>query len=89
MPLERGQRPKVLVDFATQGATLKIAPPALELSQLKGDFSFDLDKGLSAKAVTLQAFGKSVSAQIAAEGKGQIQTRINATGQVGVKALTD
>ncbi|WP_369987944.1 YhdP family protein [Pseudomonas xanthosomatis] len=89
VPLEHGQRPKVLVDFATQGATLKIAPPTLELSQLKGDFSFDLDKGLSAKAVTLQAFGKPVSAQIAAEGKGQIQTRINASGQVGVKALTD
>jgi uncharacterized protein (TIGR02099 family) len=90
IPLARGERPKVLVDFATEGATLKVAPPSLELSQLKGDFSFDFDKGLSAKGVTLQAFGKPVTAQIAAEGSGgQIQSRISANGQVAVKALTD
>ncbi|MCE1116149.1 MULTISPECIES: YhdP family protein [Pseudomonas] len=90
IPLEHGQRPKVLVDFATANATLKVAPPALELSRLKGDFSFDYDKGLSGKDIALQAFGKPVTAQIAAEGKnGQIQSRITASGQVGLKALTD
>lgn len=90
IPLEHGQRPKVLVDFATANATLKVAPPTLELSRLKGDFSFDYDKGLSGKDIALQAFGKPVTAQIAAEGKdGQIQSRITANGQVGLKALTD
>ncbi|TFF34601.1 YhdP family protein [Pseudomonas sp. RIT623] len=90
IPLAHGQRPKVLVDFATQDATLKVAPPTLELSSLKGDFSFDLDKGLSGRDISLNAFGKPVSAQIVAEGQGgNIQTRINATGQVGLKALTD
>ncbi|MDZ4020312.1 YhdP family protein [Pseudomonas sichuanensis] len=90
IPLEHGQRPKVLVDFATANATLKVAPPTLELSRLKGDFSFDYDKGLSGKDIVLQAFGKPVTAQIAAEGKdGQIQSRITANGQVGLKALTD
>lgn len=90
IPLEHGQRPKVLVDFATANATLKVAPPALELSRLKGDFTFDYDKGLSGKDIALQAFGKPVTAQIAAEGKnGQIQSRITASGQVGLKALTD
>lgn len=90
IPLEHGQRPKVQVDFATANATLKVAPPTLELSRLKGDFSFDYDKGLSGKDIALQAFGKPVTAQIAAEGRdGQIQSRITANGQVGLKALTD
>ncbi|MBC3436345.1 TIGR02099 family protein [Pseudomonas sp. BW16M2] len=90
IPLAHGQRPKVLVDFATHDATLKVAPPSLELTQLKGDFTFDFDKGLSGKDISLHAFGKPVTAQITAEGQGgQIQTRINANGQVGLKALTD
>ncbi|WP_430309162.1 YhdP family protein [Pseudomonas sp. PONIH3] len=89
VPLAHGQRPKVLVDFATADAILKVAPPSLELSQLKGNFSFDIDKGLSGKDISLHAFGKPVSAQITAEGQGQIQTRINASGQVALKALTD
>lgn len=90
IPLARGQRPKVQVDFATDDARLKVAPPSLELSRLKGDFSFDLDKGLSGKGISLQAFGKPVTAQITAEGQpGQMQTRVNASGQVSLKALTD
>ncbi|CAK13979.1 YhdP family protein [Pseudomonas entomophila] len=90
IPLAHGQRPKVLVDFSTADATLKVAPPSLELNRLKGDFTFDFDKGLSGKGITLQAFGKPVTAQIVAEGQnGQIQTRISASGQVGLKPLTD
>ncbi|MFI7835395.1 YhdP family protein [Pseudomonas asiatica] len=90
IPLARGQRPKVQVDFATDDARLKVAPPSLELSRLKGDFSFDLDKGLSGKGISLQAFGKPVTAQITAEGQpGQMQTRVNASGQVSLKALTE
>ncbi|NIF28777.1 TIGR02099 family protein [Pantoea sp. Tr-811] len=90
IPLAHGERPKVLVDFATADARLKVAPPSLDLTQLKGDFSFDLDKGLSGKGISLQAFGKPVTAQITAEGQpGQMQTRINASGQVALKALTD
>ncbi|WP_060511322.1 YhdP family protein [Pseudomonas sp. NBRC 111124] len=90
VPLAHGERPKVLVDFATADARLKVAPPSLELTRLKGDFSFDLDKGLSGKNINLQAFGKPVTAQISAEGQpGQMQTRINANGQVSLKSLTD
>ncbi|MDV9031052.1 YhdP family protein [Pseudomonas sp. RAC1] len=90
IPLEHGMQPKVNVDFATHDARLKVEPPALELSRLKGDFNFDLDKGLSGKDISLQAFGKPVSAQIFAEGQGgQIQTRIQASGQVALKALTE
>ncbi|MFG0496136.1 YhdP family protein [Pseudomonas sp. YQ_13] len=90
IPLAHGQRPKVQVDFATSDARLKVAPPSLELSRLKGDFSFDFDKGLSGKGISLQAFGKPVTARITAEGQaGQMQTRINANGQVSLKTLTD
>ncbi|MHC6227198.1 YhdP family protein [Pseudomonas sp. X10] len=90
IPLEHGARPKVLVDFSTADARLKITPPTLDLTQLKGDFSFDFDKGLSGKGISLRAFGKPVSAQIIAQGKaGEMQTRINATGQIAVKTLAD
>lgn len=90
IPLTHGQRPKVQVYFATSDARLKVAPPSLELNRLKGDFSFDFDKGLSGKGISLQAFGKPVTARITAEGQaGQMQTRINANGQVSLKALTD
>lgn len=90
IPLAHGEKPKVLVDFATAEARLKVAPPSLELNRLKGDFSFDIDKGLSGKNIALQAFGKPVTAQISAEGQpGQMQTRINASGQVSLQALTD
>jgi uncharacterized protein (TIGR02099 family) len=90
IPLTHGQRPKVQVDFATANARLKIASPSLELTRLKGDFNFDFDKGLSGKGISLQAFGKPVTAQIVAEGQpGQLQTRINADGQVPLKVLTD
>ncbi|MFB4392567.1 MULTISPECIES: YhdP family protein [unclassified Pseudomonas] len=90
IPLARGVQPKVRVDFATHDATLKVAPPSLELSKLKGDFTFDLDKGLSGKDISLRAFDRPVTAQVFAEGQaGQIQTRIAASGQVALKSLTD
>ncbi len=90
VPLAHGERPKVLVDFATADARLKVTPPSLDLTRLKGDFSFDFDKGLSGKNISLQVFGKPVTAQISAEGQPeQMQTRISASGQASLKSLTD
>ncbi|MGE8408553.1 MAG: YhdP family protein [Pseudomonas sp.] len=90
IPLVHDVEPKVVVDFRADHARLKIAEPALELSQLKGDFRFDLDKGLSGKDISAKAFDKPITAQIAAEGKpGQLQTRITANGQIALKSLTD
>ena len=90
IPLAKGQKPKIVVDFATGDARLKIAAPALELNQLKGDFRFDFDKGLSGENISARSFDKPITAQIFAEGKsGQLQTRVNAKGQMPVKALTD
>ena len=90
IPLVKGQEPKVVVDFSTQAGQLKIANPALDLSQLSGTFRFDLDKGLSGQGVTGQAFGKPIAAQIIADGKpGSPLTRVNVNGQIGLKTLTD
>lgn len=90
IPLEQGEEPKILVDFKTAKARLKLSEPELELTQLKGDFRFDSSKGLSGQGITARAFDRPVSAQIFADGKGgKINTRVTASGQVTVKKLTE
>ena len=90
IPLEKSVEPKILVDFSTDKARLKISEPELELTQLKGDFRFDSAKGLSGKGISARAFDRPITAQIFADGKpGRISTRVVASGQVGVKKLTD
>jgi Predicted membrane protein len=86
IPLEKSVEPKILVDFSTDKARLKISEPELELTQLKGDFRFDSAKGLSGKGISARAFDRPITAQIFADGKpGRISTRVVASGQVGVK----
>ena len=76
--------------FKTAKARLKLAEPVLELTQLKGDFRFDSDKGLSGQNIAARAFDKPVTAQVFADGSpGRIKTRVSASGQVEVKKLTD
>ncbi|MEX3775508.1 YhdP family protein [Pseudomonas sp. MYb118] len=90
IPLVKGEEPKILVDFKTAKARLKLAEPALELTQLKGDFRFDSAKGLSGQNISARAFDRPVTAQIFADGSpGKIKTRVSASGQVEVKKLTD
>ena len=90
IPLEKSVEPKILVDFSTDKARLKLSEPELELTQLKGDFRFDSAKGLSGKGISARAFDRPITAQIFADGKpGRISTRVVASGQVGVKKLTD
>ncbi|MEJ1225950.1 YhdP family protein [Pseudomonas sp. CCNWLW56] len=90
IPLAKGEQPKILVDFNTDKARLKLSEPALELTQLKGDLRFDSSKGLSGKNISAQAFDRPVTAQIFAEGRaGALNTRITASGRVETKKLTD
>ena len=90
IPLVKGDTPKIQVDFKTDKARLKLSEPALELTQLKGDFRFDSSKGLSGQNISAQAFDRPVTAQIFADGKaGKPNTRVVAKGQVAVKKLTD
>ncbi|MEG0861349.1 MAG: YhdP family protein [Pseudomonas sp.] len=89
IPLAKGQQPQVVVDFDTRDARLKIAAPVLELSQLKGAFRFDYGKGLSGQNISARVFDKPITAQIFAEGKpGELQTRVQAKGQVALPTLT-
>jgi uncharacterized protein (TIGR02099 family) len=88
--LAKDEQPKILVDFKTAKARLKLPEPPLELTQLKGDFRFDSSKGLSGQNISARAFDKPVTAQIFAEGReGKLNTRVTASGQVEVKKLTD
>lgn len=90
IPLAKGEQPKIIVDFKTAKARLKLAEPVLELTQLKGDFRFDSTKGLSGQHISARAFDKPVTAQIFADGNAsQLKTRVTASGQVEVKKLTD
>jgi uncharacterized protein (TIGR02099 family) len=90
IPLSQGAQPQVQVDFATQGATLRIDKPLLELSQVSAAFRFDSARGLSAPDIRAQLFGKPVQGRIFAEGSGgKPLTRIEATGQVAVGTLAD
>ncbi len=90
IPLAKGELPKILVDFKTAKAQLKLSEPELELSQLKGDFRFDSSKGLSGQGITAQVFDQPITAQIFADGReGNLNTRVVAKGQVAVKKLTD
>ncbi|PWE41691.1 TIGR02099 family protein [Pseudomonas prosekii] len=90
IPLAKGDQPNILVDFKTAKARLKLAEPSLELTQLKGDFRFDSNKGLSGQNISARAFDKPVTAQIFADGSpGKLDTRVAASGQVEVKKLTD
>lgn len=90
IPLDHGIEPKIVVDFKTAKARLKLKDPELELTQLKGDFRFDSAKGLSGQNITAQAFDRPITAQIFADGSaGKLNTRVTAKGQVTVKKLTD
>ncbi|WP_017255309.1 YhdP family protein [Pseudomonas tolaasii] len=90
IPLVKGTEPKIVVDFQTDKSRLQLAEPSLDLTQLKGEFRFDSDKGLSGQNISAQAFDRPVTAQITADGKpGNISTRVSAKGQVAVKRLTD
>ncbi|WP_397451401.1 YhdP family protein [Pseudomonas sp. NA-150] len=90
IPLGKGEEPKILVDFNTNGARLKISDPALELAQLKGNFRFDSAKGLSGEGISAQAFEHPITAQILAEGKpGAIVTRVKAGGVITEKRLAE
>lgn len=90
IPLVKGREPKVVVDFSTRAASLKIKSPELALGQLAGTFRFDFDKGLSGEGITAQAFDQPVNAHIFAEGKpGAPLTRISANSRITVKRLVD
>ena len=89
IPLQKGQPPGVVVDFATEGANLKLANQDLQLSKVQGAFRFDSAAGLSAPDVRAEVFGRQVRGNIRAEGaRGQARTLFDLRGQVQVDTLS-
>ncbi|WP_296272093.1 YhdP family protein [Pseudomonas sp. UBA6323] len=89
IPLQKGAKPGVVVDFATEGASLKLANPDLQLNKVKGAFRFDSNAGLSAPDVRAEVFGRQVSGRISAEGsRGQARSGFDLRGQVQVDTLS-
>lgn len=88
IPLSKGLAPGVVVDFATEGARLELAKPALQLSQIQGAFRFDSASGLSAPDVRARVFGHQVRGKISAEGaRGRARTLFDLRGQAEVETL--
>ncbi|MGQ7959276.1 YhdP family protein [Pseudomonas sp. SP16.1] len=84
IPLSKGQPPGVVVDFATEGASLELATPALQLSQIQGAFRFNSASGLSAPDVRARLFGHPLRGKISAEGA---RTLFDVRGQAEVETL--
>ncbi|MDP3816094.1 YhdP family protein [Pseudomonas sp.] len=90
LPLRKGLSPEVVVDFATDGAQLKLANPTLQLSQLQGAFRYHTARGLSAPDIRAQVLGHAVRGKALAEGTaGHARSRIEANGQIAVSELSN
>ncbi|MGG2395878.1 YhdP family protein [Pseudomonas sp. SH1-B] len=89
IPLHKGDAPGVVVDFATEGASLKLPNPDLQLSKVQGAFRFNSAAGLSAPDVRAEVFGRQVRGKIIAEGaRGKARTAFDLRGQVQVETLS-
>ncbi|MVW74728.1 YhdP family protein [Pseudomonas xionganensis] len=89
LPLRAGQAPAVVVDFASDDASLNMANPALQLSELQGAFRYDTGSGLSAPDIRARVLGHEVRGKIVANGsREQPRSRIEATGRVGLTELS-
>ena len=89
IPLGKGT-PRVIVDFASDDAKLKIPEPELAFEQLSGSFRYDTARGLSAEAIQARLFGAPVKGQAVATGApGKPASRVEAQGAVGLKRLAE
>ncbi|TDL96306.1 TIGR02099 family protein [Stutzerimonas stutzeri ATCC 17588 = LMG 11199] len=89
IPLGKGT-PRVIVDFASDNARLKIPEPALAFEQLSGKFRYDTARGLGAEAIQARLFGSSVKGKAVATGApGKPASRLEAQGTVGLQRLVE
>lgn len=89
IPLGKGDRPRVVVDFSSRDAALYLAQPDLRIEQLVGDFRFDSERGLSASEISGRLFGQTLRGKASAVGKpGSPATLVEAQGKVAVTELT-
>ncbi len=89
IPLGKGT-PRVIVDFASDDAKLKIPEPELAFEQLSGNFRYDTARGLSAEAIQARLFGAPVKGKAVATGApGKPASRVEAQGTVGLQRLVE
>ncbi len=89
IPLGKGT-PRVIVDFASDDARLKIPEPELAFEQLSGNFRYDTARGLSAEAIQARLFGAPVKGKAVATGApGKPASRLEAQGTVGLQRLVE
>lgn len=89
IPLGKGT-PRVIVDFASDDASLQIPEPALAFEQLSGKFRYDTARGLSAESIQARLFGSPVRGKSVATGApGKPASRVEAQGAVDLKRLTE
>lgn len=89
LPLHDIAETAVRVDFSSKDATLTIPSPKLELSKLKGDFSFDTRKGLSGEGLSARVLGHTVrGSSIAGTAEGKANTLLDLTGKIPLSSLT-
>ncbi|MCQ4259378.1 YhdP family protein [Stutzerimonas stutzeri] len=88
IPLAKGNRPHVAVDFSSSDAWLFIEQANLQIDGLAGDFRYDSDEGFSASAFRGRTLGAQVEGKAIATGRtGSPSTRIEATGTIGLQPL--
>lgn len=89
IPLSSRAAPqRIEVDFAARDASLHIADPALDISQLSGQFRYDTDHGLSARNLRGQLLGERVTGSASATGTPDAPaTRLDLRGSVTVERL--
>ncbi|MCQ4318415.1 TIGR02099 family protein [Stutzerimonas zhaodongensis] len=88
IPLAKGDRPEVAVDFSSSSASLFIAQADLQIDEVAGDFRYDSEQGFSARSFRGRTLDTTVEGKAVATGKpGSPSTRIEATGTVGLQPL--
>ncbi|QAX81863.1 YhdP family protein [Candidatus Pseudomonas adelgestsugas] len=90
IPLIKDINPNIAINFHIDKARLQLAKPAMNLTQLKGDFRFDSSKGLNSTNISAKAFGRQITVQILPDGKpNNMSTCIIAKGWIAVKQLAN
>ncbi|MFT0211655.1 YhdP family protein [Pseudomonas sp. F1_0610] len=88
MPLDDPDKIKVKVAFQPRLISLQMQAYDLSLSQLRGDFIFDSDKGIAGKNVQGRFLHNDFTGQVLATGKnGKLASSIQVTGVMPVNSL--
>ena len=89
IPLGEGV-PRVVVDFSSSAASLRMAEPRLAFEQFSGSFRYDSERGLSGEDLQARLFGRAVRGRALATGSpGKPATRVEARGSMALGSLVD